>query len=93
MMPASTTPLPRRVPICLGRLGAMAADLLLQTFGLAALALSRRARVWGARALAGTHRAPMPCGALLAWPLGTLIVAAGLGILPAPSSLPAGAAA
>ena len=28
---------------------------------------------------------------LLAWPLGTLTVAAGLGIFPAPASLPAGA--
>ena len=46
--------------------------------------------MWGIRALTGRSlRHAM--WRLVAWPLGTIIVAAGLGILPAPASLPAGA--
>jgi DNA segregation ATPase FtsK/SpoIIIE, S-DNA-T family len=74
----------------LGPLGAVAADLLLQIFGWAALAFLAPLFVWGARALTGkTLKYAM--WRLLAWPLGTLTVAAGLGLLPPLASLPAGA--
>src|ERR1700712_1740460 len=80
----------RPVANLLGPLGATAADLLLQTFGFAAIFAFAPLLVWGIRALTGrTLRYAM--WRLVAWPLGTLIVAAGLGILPAPPSLPAGA--
>ena len=80
----------RPVSNLLGPLGATAADLLLQTFGFAALCAFAPLLVWGIRALTGKHlRYAM--WRLLAWPLGTITVAAGLGILPAPLSLPAGA--
>jgi len=74
----------------LGPLGAVAADLLLQIFGWAALAFLAPLFVWGGRALRGKSlRYAM--WRLLAWPLGTLTVAAGLGLLPPLASLPAGA--
>ncbi len=80
----------RPVANLLGPLGATAADLLLQTFGFAAMFAFAPLLVWGIRALRGKSlRYAM--WRLLAWPLGTLIVAAGLGILPAPASFPAGA--
>src|SRR5580692_8705229 len=80
----------RPVANLLGPLGATAADLLLQTFGFAAIFAFAPLLVWGIRALTGrTIRYAM--WRLVAWPLGTLIVAAGLGIIPAPSTLPAGA--
>jgi S-DNA-T family DNA segregation ATPase FtsK/SpoIIIE len=73
----------------LGPLGAVAADLLLQIFGLAALAFLAPLFVWGARGLAGkTLKYAM--WRLVAWPLGTVTMAAGLGLLPRPASLPAG---
>ena len=80
----------RPVSNLLGPLGATAADLLLQTFGFAAIFAFAPLLVWGIRALTGRSlRHAM--WRLVAWPLGTIIVAAGLGILPAPASLPAGA--
>ncbi len=72
-----------------GGLGATAADLLLQWFGLAALAFLAAPGVWGARALAGRGLSYAIWRAA-AWPLGTLFVAAGLGIFPEPVALPAG---
>ena len=56
----------------------------------------RRAGVPGAAVVLGHARASgktlrYAMWRLLAWPLGTLTVAAGLGIFPAPASLPAGA--
>ena len=79
----------RAVSNLLGPLGAVAADLLLQTFGFAAVAFLAPPAFWGLRALSGkTLRHAM--GRLVAWPLGTITVAAGLGIFPALSSLPAG---
>ncbi len=79
----------RAVSNLLGPLGAVAADLLLQTFGFAAVAFLAPPAFWGLRALAGkTLRHAM--WRLVAWPLGTLTIAAGLGIFPAPASLPAG---
>src|SRR6185312_17551432 len=79
----------RAVSNLLGPLGAVGSDLLLQTFGFAAVAFLAPPACWGLRALSGkTLRHAM--WRLLAWPLGTLIVAAGFGIFPAPQSLPAG---
>ncbi len=74
----------------LGPYGAVAADLLLQIFGIAALAFLAPLFVWGARALMGRHL-KYAMWRLVAWPLGTVTVAAGLGLLPPPASLPAGA--
>ena len=80
----------RPVANLLGPLGATAADLLLQAFGFAAIFVFAPLLVWGIRALTGKSlRHAM--WRLLAWPLGTLTVAAGLGIVPSPASLPAGA--
>jgi S-DNA-T family DNA segregation ATPase FtsK/SpoIIIE len=74
----------------LGGFGATAADLLLQTFGLAALAALAAPAVWGAFALTGKD---LRSGGwrVLAWPLGVVCTAAGLGALPMPLSLPASA--
>jgi S-DNA-T family DNA segregation ATPase FtsK/SpoIIIE len=74
----------------LGGFGATAADLLLQTFGLAALAVLAAPAVWGAFALTGKDLRNGGWRAV-AWPLGVLCTAAGLGALPVPISLPAGA--
>ena len=81
----------RREPTnLLGGLGATAADLLLQTFGIAALAALAPPAVWGVRALTGRTLSYAMWRAF-AWPLGTVLFAAGLGVLPAPIALPAGA--
>jgi len=80
----------RGVSNWLGPLGAVAADLLLQIFGWAALAFLAPLFVWGARALRGKSL-KYAMWRLLAWPLGTLTVAAGLGLLPPLTRLPAGA--
>ncbi|HEY5336853.1 MAG TPA: DNA translocase FtsK 4TM domain-containing protein, partial [Rhizomicrobium sp.] len=72
----------------LGGLGATAADILLQTFGMAALAFLAPPAFWGVRALSGKHLKHAILRAF-AWPLGTLFVSAGLGIIPGPESLPA----
>jgi S-DNA-T family DNA segregation ATPase FtsK/SpoIIIE len=73
----------------LGGLGATAADLLLQAFGIAAVAALAPPMVWGVRALMGRHLSHT-MGRAFAWPLGCVLFAAGLGILPAPMTLPAG---
>ncbi|HEY1876392.1 MAG TPA: DNA translocase FtsK 4TM domain-containing protein, partial [Rhizomicrobium sp.] len=73
----------------LGPLGAVAADLLLQIFGLAAVAFLAPLFVWGARALRGKSL-KYAMWRLLAWPLGTVTVAAGFGLLPPSTRLPAG---
>ena len=74
----------------LGPIGATAADLLLQAFGFAAIAFLAPLAVWGTRALLGRSLRHAVARAF-AWPLGTVLLAAGLGILPRPESLPAGA--
>jgi len=79
----------RPVANWLGPLGAVAADLLLQIFGLAAVAFLAPLLVWGARALRGKSL-KYAMWRLLAWPLGTLTVAAGIGLLPPSARLPAG---
>src|SRR6185437_10821472 len=73
----------------LGGLGATAADLLLQAFGLAAIAALAPPMVWGLRALMGRHLSHT-MGRAFAWPLGKVLFAAGLGVFPAPLNLPAG---
>jgi len=74
----------------MGPLGAVAADLLLQSFGFAAVCALAPLLAWGACALMAINlRHAM--WRLVAWPLGALTVAAGLGVIPAPASLPAGA--
>ncbi len=79
----------RDVSNWLGPLGAVGADLLLQLFGLAALAFLAPLFVWGFRAVRG-RSIKYAMWRLLAWPLGTFTVAAGLGLFPRPASLPAG---
>jgi S-DNA-T family DNA segregation ATPase FtsK/SpoIIIE len=73
----------------LGRFGAIAADLMLQGFGIAALAFLAPPAVWGARTFVGRFM-HHPQWRAAAWPLGTLFMAAGLGGLPALTALPAG---
>jgi S-DNA-T family DNA segregation ATPase FtsK/SpoIIIE len=79
----------RDVSNWLGPLGAVASDLLLQVFGLAAVTVLAPLFVWGTRALRGKSL-KYAMWRLVAWPLGTLLTAAGLGLLPAPERLPAG---
>src|ERR1700749_4183724 len=74
----------------LGPLGATAADVLLEAFGIAAFAFIAPLAVWGTRAMMGRGMKHAVWRAI-AWPLGTAFVAAGLGLLPKPPSLPAGA--
>jgi len=73
----------------LGPLGATAADLLLETFGIAAFAFLAPLAVWGARALRGRGLKHAVWRAI-AWPVGTLLVAGGVGWIPRPDFLPAG---
>ncbi|MBN9556708.1 MAG: DNA translocase FtsK 4TM domain-containing protein [Alphaproteobacteria bacterium] len=73
----------------LGNFGALTADILLRCFGFAALAFLAPPAIWGARTFAGRETENTFWRAI-AWPLGTLFVAAGLGLLPALSALPAG---
>ena len=80
----------RPVENWLGPLGATAADVLLQAFGIAAFAFIAPLAVWGARAMMGKGLSRAIWRAV-AWPLGTVCVAAGLGLLPNIQSLPAGA--
>jgi S-DNA-T family DNA segregation ATPase FtsK/SpoIIIE len=74
----------------LGGFGATAADLLFRNLGLAALAALAAPAIWGVFALTGKE---IRTGGWrgLAWPLGAFFMAAGLGSLPVPLSLPAGA--
>lgn len=65
----------------LGGMGAMAADMLLEAFGIAALAVLAPPMVWGIRALRGRHLSHAMWRAF-AWPLGTVLCAAGLGVFP-----------
>ena len=63
----------RAVSNLLGPLGAVAADLLLQTFGFAAVAFLAPPAFWGLRALSGkTLRHAM--WRLVAWPLGLVFL-------------------
>ena len=79
----------REVGNWLGPLGAVAADLQLQIFGIAAVAFLAPLFVWGTRALRGKG-VRHAIWRLVAWPLGAITVAAGFGWLPQATSLPAG---
>jgi S-DNA-T family DNA segregation ATPase FtsK/SpoIIIE len=70
--------------------GATAADLLLQLLGLAAFAGLTVPAIWGATALCGRGLRHADLRAI-AWPLGTVFIAAAMGAFPAPFVLPAGA--
>ena len=74
----------------MGPFGAVAADLLLQSFGFAALCALGPLLIWGGQAVLG-RSLKYAMWRAVAWPLGTVSVAAGLGVIPAPDSLPAGA--
>ena len=74
----------------LGPFGAVAADLMLQMFGWAAVAFLAPLLVWGMRAVRGKSL-KHAMWRLLAWPLGTFTVAAGLSLMPPFARLPAGA--
>ncbi len=80
----------RPVDNWLGLLGATAADVLLQAFGIAAFACLAPLAVWGTRAMMGKGLSRAVSRAV-AWPLGTVLIAAGLGMFSPPQSLPAGA--
>jgi S-DNA-T family DNA segregation ATPase FtsK/SpoIIIE len=71
----------------LGGLGATAADLLLQTFGIAALAFLAPPALWGLRAMSGKPLRYAVWRAV-AWPFGTLFLAAGFGAFPSLETLP-----
>ncbi len=74
----------------LGAIGATAADLLLQVLGFAALLALAVPAVWGAFGFTG--KIVQSAGRrAFAWPLGAILAAAGLGALPALTTLPAGA--
>jgi S-DNA-T family DNA segregation ATPase FtsK/SpoIIIE len=72
----------------LGGPGAIAADFLLLTFGFAAVAALLPPAIWGARALFGRNITNAVARAI-AWPTGTVLLAAGLGLFPSPFTLPA----
>ncbi|HVV65126.1 MAG TPA: DNA translocase FtsK 4TM domain-containing protein [Rhizomicrobium sp.] len=80
----------RTVGNWLGPFGATAADILLQAFGIAAFAFLAPLAVWGARAMMGKGLSHAVWRAV-AWPLATVCLAAGFGLLPRPDALPAGA--
>jgi S-DNA-T family DNA segregation ATPase FtsK/SpoIIIE len=73
----------------LGGFGAVAADMLLDVFGLAALAVVAAPAIWGLLALTGSSVRHALARAI-AWPAGAVLLAIGLGLMPAPVSLPAG---
>jgi DNA segregation ATPase FtsK/SpoIIIE, S-DNA-T family len=73
----------------LGGPGALAADMLLEGFGIAAIFALAPPLVWGVRALRGKHL-KHAMGRAFAWPLGLVLSAAGLGVFPAFMTLPAG---
>ncbi len=73
----------------LGGMGAVASEILLQTFGFAAICAIAPPAVWGGRAFLGWELSHAVWRAI-AWPIGTVFVAAGLGLFPAPFAFPAG---
>ncbi len=79
----------REVGNWLGPVGAITADELLQALGLASVLALAPLMSWGARALRGKSLKHAMWRAV-AWPLGAMMSAAGLGLLPAPERLPAG---
>jgi S-DNA-T family DNA segregation ATPase FtsK/SpoIIIE len=72
-----------------GGFGATAANLMLRSFGLAALAFLGPPAMWGARAMIDRPLSHALWRAA-AWPFGTVFLAGGFGMLPQLSALPAG---
>src|SRR2546423_13017767 len=72
-----------------GGFGATAADLLLQTFGIAALVFLAPPAIWGARAMTG-RSLTRPMLRAAAWPLPTILGAGGPGPVPKLEALAAG---
>lgn len=87
--PSFNTATARDASNWLGRFGAIEADLLLQIFGLAALPFLIAPAIWGFRTALGRIM-PFTVWRALAWPVGTILFAAGLGLFPAFNALPAG---
>ena len=81
----------RDVSNLLGPLGAVGGRPAAADFRLRGAGVRWRRCSSGARARCAGKRLKYAMWRLVAWPLGTLTVAAGLGIFPAPASLPAGA--
>jgi DNA segregation ATPase FtsK/SpoIIIE, S-DNA-T family len=79
----------RDVANLLGPVGAVAADLLLTLFGLAAVAFLAAPMFWGVRAFLGKSL-NHAMARLVAWPLATLAIAGGFSLFAAPAYLPAG---
>jgi DNA segregation ATPase FtsK/SpoIIIE, S-DNA-T family len=73
----------------LGGVGAVTSDMLLEWFGFASLAFLAPPAIWGARAMFGRGLNHAGWRAL-SWPVSVVMIAAGLSVLPAPSSLVAG---
>src|SRR3569832_1776254 len=72
-----------------GGVGATAADILLQSFGLAAVFVLLPLLTWGFVAMRG-QTLKRVCWRGFAWPMGALLVAAGLGVISSLLALPAG---
>ena len=72
----------------LGYVGAAAADLTFQSLGLAAAALFLPLAAWGWHLIAGSHKTDRLRLRMLAWPVATLLIAAGLAAFPAPGRWP-----
>ncbi len=87
--PSPNTATARQATNLLGPIGATAADILLQYFGFASLAFLAAPIGWGTRAMLG-WRLDYAILRAIAWPIGTLAMAAGLGLVPGPVSFPAG---
>ncbi|MDR3526392.1 MAG: DNA translocase FtsK 4TM domain-containing protein [Rhizomicrobium sp.] len=87
--PSPNTATARHATNLLGPVGATAADILLQYFGFASLAFLAAPIGWGTRAMLG-WRLDYAILRAIAWPIGTLAMAAGLGLVPGPVSFPAG---
>ena len=72
----------------LGYLGAASADLTFQSLGLAAVALFLPFAAWGWHLISGSHGPDRLKLRLLAWPVSSLMIAAGLAAFPAPARWP-----
>jgi S-DNA-T family DNA segregation ATPase FtsK/SpoIIIE len=73
----------------LGGVGAIAADILLRPFGMAAFAAVLPLSVWGGRALLGKG-ITLAVWRAFAWFAGTILLAVGFGMLPSIFAFPAG---
>ena len=72
----------------LGYLGAAAADMTFQSLGLAAVALFLPLAAWGWHLIADSQSTDKLRLRMLAWPVSSLLIAAGLAAFPAPARWP-----